>query len=443
MTRHVALIPLASRGEAGGELLELYCEASPDVAKDEQERKRGIEPSVEALRPINLHASGQRSMAAVQKLLTSRAKSGFHLDTRKVRFSNKPKSALVEGRSAELGIALAILLSGSGSSVRSVIATGVLEVLPGLLDFDARVEPVESLDEKLRLIAESRRNGVLSRDIDRVLVPAPASGANENDALTEWDSVKALLSLGIRVIPVRTLREAAREVNIKLTDRLAVVRAAAAAAGLALMTAVSGLSWLALQDLPVKFDVDPTGLLGSKPFLVCTDDEARYASYVPVPVKGLVPQVPLTDVLGWRIRLGEDSSADAHVFEALQGVLGLGYYRLAVVFVGQVSGLHVLPTEGGAQQVMKPPGHTWEWGQQVDKPEEAGVLLFLVKRFGNFDLGGLEADFRERFGNGRIDLSSAANFAAEQATGSLSYFFEAVERTSPCAASSPTLLPLR
>lgn len=448
MTRHAALIPLASRGDGGGELLELYCETSSDTGKDEQDRKRGIEPSVEALRPINLHGSGQRAMAAVQKLLNAKAKRRFELDTRKVRYSNKPMSSLVEGRSAELGIALSILLSGSQNTVRSVIATGVLEVLPGILDFNARVEQVESLDEKLTLIAEAKQKGLLPREIDKVLVPRPNRAAEQAGAvlpLAERDAVKTLKRLGIEVIPVRTLRDAAKQVNISLTDRLSVVRRTLAAAGVAAMVGLAGWGWLWTRDVPVIFDAGPTEELGGKPFLVCADPGGRYAVYRPIPTEGLVPQVPLTGVLGWRIRLGSFKSTDAAIFEALNGSVGVGSYRVVVAFVGERSGLHILPTEGGALQVLKQPGVRWDWGQQVDKPAEAGVLVFLVRRFGGFDLEQVQEKFNARFDrkgdDAPINLEFASNFLAEQASGSLRYFFETVEGPAPCDVAATARRP--
>lgn len=450
MSRHAALIPLAARGDGSGELLELYCETSPDLAKDEQDRKRGIEPSVEALRPINLHGSGQRAMAAVQKLLNAKAKRRFALDTRKVRFSNKPMSSLVEGRSAELGIALAILLSGSQNSVRTVIATGVLEVLPGILDFNARVEQVESLDEKLRLIADHKRRGLLSKDIDKVLVPRPDRAAEQAGTvlpLAERETVRQLKQLGIEVVPVRTLRDAARQVNIKLTDPLSIVRRTLAVAAVAAGGGVAGLAWLWNQELPVIFDAGPTAELSGKPFLVCAEPGGRSAVYRPVPSKGLIPQVPLSGVLGWRIRLGSFRSADAAIFDALSGVLGTGAYRVAVAFIGERSGLHILPTEAGALQVLKPPGVRWDWGQQVDKPAEAGVLVFLVRRFGSFDLEGMQEEFHARFGRSGADaplnLEFASNFLAARSAGSLRYFFEAVEAASPCDEGAATRRPPR
>jgi hypothetical protein len=444
MTRQTVLIPLASRGLASGELLELYGEPSPDPAKDDDERKRGIEPVVEALRPINLHASGQRAMAAVQKLLDAKAKRHFALETCKIRFANRPSSSLIEGRSAELGIALLLLMEGSDGSPRSVIATGVLEVLPGRLDFDARVEPVESLDAKLHLILEAKRRGHLHKAITKVLIPAtwPQEGAECDENLsTHREAVRELAEVGLAVIPVRTLREAAQQLDISLTDRTAAWRRALLVGLLALGAGAAGIVGMVNQTILVRFEAEPTTGIPAKPFLVCTDEQGRFAGYEPIPLAGMVPQAPISGILGWRIRFGQRSTLDAALFDWFHPVIGYGRYHVAVAFIGEQSGLFLVPTEAGAAQIRKAPDEVWKWQQQLGKPAEAGVLVFLAKRFGEFDLSTLRRQFNERF-KAPFDRTLTSDFLAQQASGSLRYFFESREGSSPCEiASSATRMP--
>jgi hypothetical protein len=283
-----------------------------------------------------------------------------------------------------------------------------------------------------------------------VLVPRPnrsAEQAGTVQPLADRETVKALKGLGIEVIPVRTLRDAARHVNVSLTDRLSVVRRTLGATVVASTVGLATWGWYSTRDVPVIFDAGPTEELGGKPFLVCADPGGRTAVYRPIPTRGLVPQVPLSSVLGWRIRLGSFKSTDAAIFEALNERVGIGSYRLAVAFVGEHSGLHILPTEGGALQVMKPPGVRWDWGQQVDKPAEPGVLVFLVRRFGGFDLERIQEQFNARFDRSRngapINLEFASNFLAEQASGSLRFFFETVDGPAPCDLTAAVRRPGR
>lgn len=444
MSRRTVIIPLVSADGGDGELLELYCEPSPDTKQDEDDRKRGIEPIIESLRPINLHISGQQALAAVQKLLDNKAKQRFKLDRYKIRYSNRPSSSSIEGESAQLGIALLLLMSGGQSAIRSVITTGRLDVNAGKIEFDALIEAVNSLDKKLSRIFEAKRRGQLNK-ISKVLIPV--SKVDTNGKLIDISAQCAELEkLGMQVAPVRTLKEAASQLNINLTGRMFGIQQAVLTGLLvvAISSVIGMLGWIFNQDIPVKFEAKPTAGIPGKPFIVCTDARGNFVGYEPILLEGLKPVVPVTGTLGWRVQLGDPAALDARLLGWLHRTAGYQGYHVVVAFVGEHSGLRVLATEGGATEIRKLPGTIWEWSQQVAKPAEAGVLVFLVRRINRFELDAVRARFQEQFagnsqdGNASINLTLAADSLAAQATGSLRYFFESVDRPSPCGAPPST-----
>lgn len=125
----------------------------------------------------------------------------------------------VEGRSSELALALALLLAACRAPHRLVIATGQLgEETGSPKDPDVKVSSVGKIPEKLRLIRSLASANQLPlkpgpRDPVWLFTP-PTFNDNEEPVRVETlPEVAQLQELGITVIPVLTLREAARRLQ--------------------------------------------------------------------------------------------------------------------------------------------------------------------------------------------------------------------------------------
>jgi hypothetical protein len=72
---------------------------------------------------------------------------------------------LSEGNSAELGLALVLLMAASSSPYRQVIATGKLSGQTQLIrERDVKILPVSKLEEKFNLVIQQVTQGQLPRD---------------------------------------------------------------------------------------------------------------------------------------------------------------------------------------------------------------------------------------------------------------------------------------
>ena len=125
----------------------------------------------------------------------------------------------VEGRSSELALALALLLAACRAPHRLVIATGQLgEETGSPRDPDIKVSSVGKIPDKLRLIHALASANQLPpqpgpRDPVWLFTPTTFNDHGEPVPVETLPEVAHLRELGITVIPVPTLREAARRLQ--------------------------------------------------------------------------------------------------------------------------------------------------------------------------------------------------------------------------------------
>jgi hypothetical protein len=128
----------------------------------------------------------------------------------------------IEGRSADLGLALALLLAASRAPRRLVIATGRLGGQPGGThhhEADVEILSVGKVPEKLQLIERlgaDRRLPRGPRHQDPVWVFTPLT-LEDGRPVTEHTLpvIARLAAMGIEVIPVKTLRTAAQRLGAR------------------------------------------------------------------------------------------------------------------------------------------------------------------------------------------------------------------------------------
>ena len=304
-TQHYAFDPLTKQEEA----------ASREV--DAKARDKDWDRVAAPLRKVGLYQAGCAAASAVRKLGIRQPLTAMYQRISRLawiegqRLQSAGARGPSEGRSAELGLALVLLMCASGSRHRQIIATGALGGQPrGVVEDDVEVLPVGSLPEKLRLVGTLAQHGGL---------PGVGSGGEmlfftprrfEQDGLwSEVESLPEVLGLkecGVRVVPVERLSEAAAELRALRARHLFHDHLAQAMIALLLLVALTGYGWSMVRERPIPMAFVPGGgaALDPEPYQACfTKDGGFYP--IPLEREGLARSIPVGETLGWRVRIGE------------------------------------------------------------------------------------------------------------------------------------------
>jgi len=405
-----ALIPLVGDA-AGGSVARIAADA--DLAAPHAAH---LDRSLIELLENGLYQAGQQAKSAVRQFplpghtWLPRASEALHV----VNPGDVVGLGAENANSAELGLALALLMFRAQSEQRAVIASGALDLNSGRRDVP--VLPVHHLAGKLRLIvrhfsqpgsAPAPRNFLIpSHDPDGVPI-AERYGAE----------IKALGELGIGVHGVSTLGEAAhlagaRRRALNSAERhlrqAAYASAAVFAAVLALhywFNAAIAMSFIPLTNADSSLVATPArSVLRSTPAQLLP----------PCRVNGRMPAFPVGEHMAVSLRTGSQ-----HGFAAW-----FGGYQHALVSVSD-SGIKVLPPPTAAPVV---PGAEVGYLLEVREPEEETLLVWLAKRGSPFDTAELEAKLRKQLQTLRPSerISAARNLLQTAAPGVLLYSFRSV-----------------
>lgn len=247
-------VPLAMSADVEGEscLFEIYAEhyrlgedltdrqptTQRTISLDDKAIRKQWEPVAAPLRSAGLYESGCTAVAAVRKLGLTPPPGAVYQKFHRLAYVNdlrlhltaarapsewQTHAGAIEGRSAELALALALLLAASRRPDRLVIATGRLGAQPaGTRSEDPDVEVLEvgKVPEKLRLIERLALDHKLPRgpnhtDSVWVFTPATFKNGEASVAVETLPEVRRLKMLGITVIQVGTLSEAAGHLAVK------------------------------------------------------------------------------------------------------------------------------------------------------------------------------------------------------------------------------------
>ena len=435
-TQHYAFDPLTKQEEA----------ASREV--DAKARDKDWDRVAAPLRKVGLYQAGCAAASAVRKLGIRQPLTALYQRISRLAWIEgqrlQPAGARgpSEGQSAELGLALVLLMCASGSRHRQVIATGALGSQPhGVVEDDVEVLPVGSLPEKLRLVATLAQHGGL---------PGVGSGADmlfftprrfEQEGL--WSEVESLpevarlKELGVRVVPVERLSQAAAELKALRARHLFHDRLAQAVVAGLLIVGLAGYGWSALRQQPIAMTFLPGGgaALDPEPYQACfTDDGGFYP--IPLGREGLARSIPVGETLGWRVQVGEPQNGPS----GLAGWFAPDQYYVAQVMVSERSRAKVIvPQRAGTDVITVPPGGIWEWGWQLNDRTENNGLVLLAQAEKPFDPDALRAALIEQFppaagspDGGEIDVTAAINFIAGKAPGAATFIIKTVERSVRC-----------
>ena len=431
-TQHYAFDPLTKQEEA----------ASREV--DAKARDKDWDRVAAPLRKVGLYQAGCAAASAVRKLGIRQPLTALYQRVSRLawiegqRLQSAGARGPSEGRSAELGLALVLLMCASGSRHRQVIATGALGGQPhGLAEDDVEVLPVGSLPEKLRLVGTLAQHGGL-----------PGVGAGGEvlfftprrfEAGGRWSEVESLPEVGqlkergVRVVPVERLGEAAAELKALRARHLFHDHLAQATIALLLVVGLTGYGWTMVRERPIPMTFLPGGgaALEAEPYQACfTKDGGFYA--IPLEREGLARSIPVGETLGWRVRIGEpDGGGDA----GLASWFAPEQYYVAQVMVSENSRAKVIvPQLAGSEIVTVPPGGIWEWGWQLNDETENNGLVLLAQAQEPFNPEALRAALVEEFppAAGGLDVTAATNFIASKAPGAATFIIQTVERSVRC-----------
>ena len=434
-TQHYAFDPLTKQEEA----------ASREV--DAKARDKDWDRVAAPLRKVGLYQAGCAAASAVRKLGIRQPLTALYQRVSRLAWIEgqrlQPAGAQgpSEGRSAELGLALVLLMCASGSRNRQIIATGALGAQPrGVLEDDVEVLPVGSLPAKLRLVSTLASHeglpGIGSGGEVLFFTPRRFEQDGRWLEVVSLAEVAHLKAQGVRVVPVERLSEAAAELKALRARHLFHDRVAQALVAGLVLIAFTGYAWSALQQRPVAMAFLPGGgtALVPEPYRVCfTKDGGFYPT--PLGHEGLARSIPAGETLGWRVRIGEPEGGG----RGLASWFRPERYYVAQVMVSEHSQAKIMvPQLAGNEAVTVPQGGVWEWGWQLnDRPENNGLVL-LAKAKTPFDPDALRAELIKAFppaggdAGAALDVTAATNFIAGKAPGAAKFIIQTVERSVPC-----------
>ncbi len=435
-TQHRGLSPLSSD--------EAVKAAEIDVKAHDKDWDQVAAP----LRKVGLYQAGCAAASAVRKLGIEPPFGALYQQVARLawiegqRLQSASPSGPSEGRSAELGLALVLLMGASGSPDRQAIATGALGGQPsGHPTDDVEILPVGSLPGKLDLVLTLASHDNLPRfNRDRQLLfftPRTYEEDGEQRDVASLPVVEQLSKFGVKVVPVARLGEAATILKARRARHLAADRLLQAGVAAMALFLVAATAWYAWPRPKVTITFLPAGgmALAAEPYQACfTADGGFYP--VPLDRDGIDRTIPAGSTLGWNLRV-EDAGNGAHPLGQWSQPEN---FHLAQVMLASASPAKVMtPSMPDGRPVELAPGSAWEWGWKLNGEPEDNMLVLLAQPDKPFDAADLRDALVERFpeahradGEQTLDLTAAANFLSSLAPGAVRFNLKTVEGEDRC-----------
>ncbi|BAP54929.1 hypothetical protein THII_0632 [Thioploca ingrica] len=407
VAQHSALIPIIELGNNGDVtippknlLLEVHAapyqfgDDTDDLARKAKQKEielKAIDKDWDRvaapLRKVNvvLYRSGCVAAGAVRKLGLKQPRLALYqwikpqawLEQQRLYSSSYPEE-LSEGNSAELGLALVLLMAASGSPYRQVIATGKLSGQTQLIrERDVKILPVSKLEEKFNLVIQQVTQGQLPRDKELLFfIPKYCNQGESAVEVENRPEVQILRTLGIQVILVEWLSEAAEKLKANTARYLLQDLILKWFIIVLLVMSLSWVSWLGWQDraISMKFVAANPVTLSAEPFLVCF--KGKKVHYQSIAREGIVPIVPITSTLGWQVKIGEANRFDS----LLNQWFGYQGYYVAYLMISEFSApmVNISDETGKVMRIL--PGQEWAWSWKLNEQAEENKLILLTQR---------------------------------------------------------------
>lgn len=395
-TQREVLIPLAAGGD--GRLGRVAADRGLPPPHPAQ-----LERAISELLEVGLYGAGQAARAAVRQALGLRFFQP--LTARLSLYPLNPGDFLGLGEensdSAQLGLALALLMCRAQSPARVIMATGALDIVTG--SREVAVRPVAHVGEKLQLLHDAHARPGASPAPALALIPSrEPDGA---DPLQRHAALIARLdAMGTRVVPVATLAEAVRWLGatrawVPWPQKLA------AAALLGAVLAVGGaLGVRAWQQRPIALEFVP--IVDAAGQVWMTPARGRLVRGVPVRLGPLCPEsTPL---------MLSDEALVLAVAPADRAAEHVAYALVAV----SAEGLKLLPAPAADRRDQ----HLRTW-VSMEPGEDLTLVAVLAWRQGGGDLAALESRLRAVIDRTRPGerIARARNLLSGVAPGQLQF----------------------
>lgn len=438
------LIPLAGRrGESGRVGVIQTTDRRPQY-----EPAKGVHPVTAGLMDVELDKAGKVALQAARQYPRPRSLGLLlpsHGDLFLESVDDRTFGNIAENSdSAQLGLALALLMAERVSPYTVVAATGALELPPGGSTRDRLVGAVGGLKEKFAGLAaylrahkggEARRKPLYVFTPQKTLTGEPVLEAYAED-LAEVRRAGEEAEIEVRVTPVARLSEAVKA--LKATGRRKHPREWLARLGLAggtlLAFGLSALGLWAAQPPEMRFTpITPYGQDLSFPSPVRSQFAGGSNRYILQPScfgPDGAQHVPIQEGLSLRVEVKADwAPLWAHHFL----VIVLGDELIEGHASVKAHGVEALDLSG--RPVKTPEGEiVWGLRVNVEPPAEEMKIILLGRRLLPFDIEAVKRGLNEVMTAAprEMRINAAMSRLAKIPAGKLDYSFHAVEKLEDC-----------
>lgn len=397
--RKTVFIPVVTADGKRHRVLEIYSEPwasdTPDADKAKKQsqlladaQRMQLPPVVVRLSQIGLGQAAQAGLGAAKKHGLGRPRCALYQWLRPQAWVKSQMldygvvKSSVQGESAELGIALALLLGGSHTATQQIMATGSLRENPQnaqLEPRDTEVGPVTNLRTKLASLLDHpihNGNQPVRCFIPKLLDPGnpvPSDQDSEIQRLT-----KKLEQRNILVTPVETLQQATNLLAIGKAQSLTADRWICSVA----IILIPVLGWAIASQILAVWRTHPVELILTEdsPFIACiVNDQGDYRRLSLNKENGIY-RVPSDNHLGWKLRLKHSA------FDQWMSRIGFNtHYHLAMASVGTATPVKMKVPDAPSTSGQRAHDGLWKQSWHLELPEQVeqeDVEIYLAARRG-------------------------------------------------------------
>ncbi len=448
-TSRTVLIPIIGAGETDGRIIRVQADSSLPERND-----AGLDPQINQLNDWQLYEAGAIALGAVKRLqLSAKRMALFH------RLKKKPVSGTLSvtngpdivglhcdhNKSAELGLALGLLMYAGQSRDHVVIATGCLARAAdpaSVLSDDVDVLPVEGLSTKIETIRRSLDQYKGDARTSRFFFFLPDKTSTGEKVSEEFAADLERLKrdfndrgLKLRICPVSTLREATEKLGIKALEVTTADKLFAGGVIAAIsLASLSIAAWLWLSA-PIELSFAQVTLASgdsvSSPTRAQYNVKAKRYTLVETCIGDR--NLPAYKAGEWMIVRTRISAAGwfTSVF---------GGYHFALVSVSEKSGIKVFPPNTFHKGLTNRSDETSVSGElsvalPVTGPAESNKIIILARRLSPFNVEALQQGLTKEIADvppARY-VNRTVSYLSQQAPGYLDYSFLSVVKEPECA----------
>lgn len=439
--RATVYVPLVELTDQPNQLLEVYCEKQSfgQSELDIKSLEKDWDYIAAGLRKIGLYEDGLQAISSVRKLglkipslaIFQQSKKYSWLDNQRLHTANILDC---EGESAQLGLAVALLINASQSPVNYAIATGKLSVDASINQHrphDVAIESVGGIQQKLQLLIDRHKLDPLFSGQDiHFFTPYYYQLEGEEYLVKDLPEVKALEKLNIYVKPVRWLSDVATFLKAEVSRYLPQDNKLITGIGLVSLFVLSAFLYFIWWHSPIPIQM-LAGKQNAEPFLVCTNQNDSEVSYYDLRRDGGIPVLPVFSKknsdyntgLAWRMQVEETW-------------LNQRYYT-AFIHLGEKTGLKIInhhPETGKDIILMANEPFEWYWGMEEESAKNQDNILILAVQRTPIDVDNINQEFIARFSNANpIEILAERDFIVSQFPNNYSFSYQSILSATPCS----------